>query len=109
MYQPKNSDYPLLICLMNGLFAGPLEWGSSILNTLRLPPAPTIWAAKKPLQFNTHFSIIIFAAISGIYLGVAQFGSVLEWGSRGRRFKSSHPDQIKKMYLIGTSFLFGLA
>ena len=25
-------------------------------------------------------------------LGVAQFGSVLEWGSRGRRFKSFHPD-----------------
>ena len=29
-------------------------------------------------------------------LGVAQFGSVLEWGSRGRRFESSHPDQLKK-------------
>ena len=26
-------------------------------------------------------------------LGVAQFGSALEWGSRGRRFKSCHPDQ----------------
>ena len=24
---------------------------------------------------------------------VAQPGSALEWGSRGRRFKSSHPDQ----------------
>ena len=31
-------------------------------------------------------------------LGVAQFGSALEWGSRGRKFKSSHSDQrfIKK-------------
>ena len=28
-------------------------------------------------------------------LGVAQFGSVLDWGSRGRRFKSYHPDQNK--------------
>ncbi len=27
------------------------------------------------------------------YLGVAQFGSVLEWGSRGREFKSPHSDQ----------------
>ena len=27
------------------------------------------------------------------HLGVAQFGSVLEWGSRGRKFESSHPDQ----------------
>ena len=26
-------------------------------------------------------------------LGVAQFGSVLEWGSRGREFKSPHSDQ----------------
>ena len=26
------------------------------------------------------------------YLGVAQFGSVLEWGSRGREFKSPHSD-----------------
>ena len=26
-------------------------------------------------------------------LGVAQLGSVLEWGSRGREFKSHHPDQ----------------
>ena len=30
------------------------------------------------------------------YLGVAQFGSALEWGSRGRKFKSSHSDQINK-------------
>ena len=30
-------------------------------------------------------------------LGVAQFGSVLEWGSRGRRFESSHPDHEKAL------------
>ena len=34
--------------------------------------------------------------ISIEYLGVAQFGSVLEWGSRGRRFESSHPDHFPK-------------
>ena len=28
------------------------------------------------------------------FLGVAQFGSVLEWGSRGRRFNSCHPDHV---------------
>ncbi len=27
------------------------------------------------------------------YRGVAQPGSAPEWGSGGRRFKSSHPDQ----------------
>ena len=26
--------------------------------------------------------------------GVAQLGSVLAWGARGRRFKSGHPDKI---------------
>ena len=34
------------------------------------------------------------------YLGVAQFGSVLEWGSRGRRFESSHPDHQRTPILI---------
>ena len=29
------------------------------------------------------------------YLGVAQLGSALEWGSRGRKFKSSHPDHAR--------------
>ena len=28
-------------------------------------------------------------------MGVAQFGSALEWGSRGRGFKSLHPYQQK--------------
>ena len=27
-------------------------------------------------------------------LGMAQFGSALEWGSRGRRFESSYPDHL---------------
>ncbi len=29
--------------------------------------------------------------------GVAQFGSALEWGSRGRRFESDRPDVIWEM------------
>ena len=36
-----------------------------------------------------------------IFPGVAQFGSALEWGSRGRRFDSCHSDHEK-------SFIFGL-
>ena len=32
------------------------------------------------------------------YRDVAQLGRVLEWGSRGRKFKSCHPDHV------GTSF-----
>ena len=33
--------------------------------------------------------------------GVAQTGSALEWGSRGRWFKSNRPDQFLKIILIG--------
>ena len=34
------------------------------------------------------------------YPGVAQHGRVLDWGSRGRRFKSCHSDHIKEQSLI---------
>ena len=33
--------------------------------------------------------------IKVIFPGVAQIGSALEWGSRGRRFDSCHSDQKK--------------
>ncbi len=31
---------------------------------------------------------------------MAQFGSALEWGSRGRKFNSCHPDQQAKLSLL---------
>ena len=40
-----------------------------------------------------------------IYPGVAQIGSALEWGSRGRRFNSCHSDHdhlTKKMKAVKT-------
>ena len=39
---------------------------------------------------------------------MAQFGSALEWGSRGRKFKSSHPDHFKSLTtrIYGSSFFF---
>ena len=37
--------------------------------------------------------------------GVAQFGSALEWGSRGRKFDSCHSDQ-KKLVLNNGFFLY---
>ena len=40
----------------------------------------------KQLIFSANCSIIIK------HLGVAQFGSALDWGSRCRRFKSCHSD-----------------
>ena len=39
--------------------------------------------------------------------GVAQFGSALEWGSRGREFDSRHSDQIPQR-LSSAVFLFVL-
>ena len=42
-------------------------------------------------------------------LGVAQFGSALEWGSRGRRFDSCHSDQKETtIFDRKLSFLFVL-
>ena len=40
------------------------------------------------------------------YLGVAQLGSVLEWGSRGREFKSLHPDHGKPYEIRLPDFLW---
>ncbi len=41
-------------------------------------------------------------------LGMAQFGSALEWGSRGRKFKSSYPDQQIAFSTRGKAALFAL-
>ena len=38
---------------------------------------------------------------SGLLRDVAQFGSALDWGSRGRWFESSRPDQKLQARLFG--------
>ena len=45
--------------------------------------------AKKDLQFEKECANIIKRKRSGC----SAVGSVLEWGSRGRKFESSHSDQ----------------
>jgi hypothetical protein len=54
---------------------------------------------KKVLTHDQRSAIIPFAferrILVKIYLGVAQFGSALPWGGRGRWFKSSHSDQYR--------------
>ena len=37
---------------------------------------------------------------------MAQFGSVLEWGSRGRKFESSHPDHKTHLCPTGKGVFF---
>ena len=58
---------------------------------------------KKGFKFAKNLKFIIqsqsggnvdFTRVMGV-LGVAQFGRVLEWGSSGRWFESSHSDQKK--------------
>ena len=44
---------------------------------------------KKALQFKKLCAIILRRKRSGC----SAVGSVLEWGSRGRKFESSHSDQ----------------
>ena len=43
------------------------------------------------------FKIVYNQLANARYLGVAQFGSALEWGSRGRKFKSSHSDHMNNL------------
>ena len=59
--------------------------------------------------------MVIYMRFMGcdIYPGVAKFGIALDWGSRGRRFKSCHSDQLaltKKMQAkiphFGAGFLY---
>ena len=56
---------------------------------------------KKALVLSNHKNLLskkvllwnpFYIKIGSIVRGVAQFGSALDWGSRGRWFKSSRPD-----------------
>ena len=40
---------------------------------------------------------------------VAQLGSALDWGSRGRRFKSCQPDKTNPVYFGRRDFLFNFS
>lgn len=44
---------------------------------------------------------IMFDVAKAAYPGVAQFGSALEWGSRGREFDSRHSDQTPSAEQLG--------
>ena len=48
--------------------------------------------ASSNLVFRSNFLYKVWLAMP--HPGVAQFGSVLDWGSRGRGFKSRHSDQV---------------
>ena len=62
-----------------------------------------------PIDISQIITIILItvlrdARLKTEYPGVAQFGSALEWGSRGRRFDSCHSDFKKRRDLNIASF-----
>ena len=48
----------------------------------------------------------LFSTFASQFRGVAQPGSVLAWGARGRGFESRHPDEIDHKPLIFSGFFF---
>ena len=46
------------------------------------------------LVFCAGESIVAIPSQLQFYRDVAQFGSAFDWGSKGRWFESSHPDQL---------------
>ena len=52
---------------------------------------------QKALDKSGGYGIIALLMVCAVIRGVAQFGSVLEWGSRGREFESRHSDQWKTL------------
>ena len=63
---------------------------------------------QKALDKSGGYGIIALLMVCAVIRGVAQFGSVLEWGSRGREFESRHSDQIKHLVLQNQVFFFFL-
>ena len=45
---------------------------------------------------KTVTSLAVKMSLPNLSRGVAQPGSALAWGASGRRFKSCHPDRVKK-------------
>ena len=63
------------------------------------------------LDQNIWDKIILYVLLQPLIRDVAQSGSVLVWGARGRKFKSCHPDlmKIKELQKFNcNSFLFRL-
>ena len=56
------------------------------------------------LTISIYPDIMVTVTQARAYPGVAQFGSALEWGSRGREFDSRHSDQGR--VLMGFSLFF---
>ena len=72
------------------------------------PDSPSFrWESRVPGRKHARFAGALVAALGWVRAprgrgrDVAQLGSALDWGSRGRRFKSCRPDQ---MMHVGTRF-----
>ena len=66
-----------------------MQFGKIAIGCLFFPWARVDFAPAKPLRILPSFF-----QWQRANRGVAQLGSALAWGARGRRFKSYRPDQI---------------
>ena len=98
---PNTEFYAILVKLsLRCRCSSMVECQLPKLNTrVRFPsPAPHFLRQKffenrkKCLQFSLKYANIS-SVVNTTYPGVAKFGIALDWGSRGRRFKSCHSDQ----------------
>ena len=82
------------------------------VKTLASPVHPSMWrsdlgrSGRRSEQFcrrNGSTLMYFFGSPSDPKRAVAQFGSALDWGSRGRRFKSCQPDVLRfpRVYASG--------
>ena len=59
---------------------------------------------QNPVEYEVGILNLIFGIF--YFRDVAQPGSVLAWGARGRKFKSCHPDQLNLDLLRSRFFYF---
>ena len=110
---PNTEFYAILVKLsLRCRCSSMVECQLPKLNTrVRFPsPAPHFLRQKffenrkKCLQFSLKYANIS-SVVNTTYPGVAKFGIALDWGSRGRRFKSCHSDQ-KDKFLMKLVFFY---
>ena len=67
--------------------------------------------ARLAKTWTDRGAVLIFLLGAHAHRAVAQFGSALDWGSRGRGFKSRRPDEIAmvpRLHNLGTILVFGI-
>ncbi len=92
----QKNTLPLLLVVSAARKTGPLRNHSAALFALSFAEKMKKQIfLKKGLHFPFEYCII-----NNVVTGCGAVGSALDWGSRGREFKSRHSDQISTIVLI---------